>query len=188
LTSQISSSQRRRSSNKRKSSSRSVNSNKRGSYVPLLPELIGIRAGSQWHRQAEILGKGGQIQTKELWTTEALVDELENHIIQVKEEQQPNSSGSSFSFDRKYLNRAVAIIANWAKIEQNNQHHQFVYFLSDIMTNDVRIAAELIDLDRTAHSTISYVLHKVVERLFGLVSASWFYQSASEEIQVRLDP
>jgi hypothetical protein len=189
LTSQISSSQRRRSSNKRKSPSRSVNSSKRGNYVPLLPDIIGISAGSQWHQQDEIITQGGQILANELWTTESLVDKLTSHIIQVKEEEnkQPNSTGSS-SYDRKYLNCAVAVITNWSKIEQNHQHHQFVFSLSDIMTGDGRLTAELIDLGRTAPSTLAYVLHKVVQRLFELVGASWFYQSASVEIQVRFDP
>ena len=150
MTSQISSSQRR-SSNKRKSPSRSVNSSKRGSYVQLLPDIIGIRERSQ-AEQPEILTQGGQIQSTDLWTTESLVDKLTSHIIQVKEEnKQPNSTGSS-SYDRKYLNCAVAVIKNWSKIEQNHQHHQFVFFLSDIMTDDGRLAAELIDLRR--YSTI----------------------------------
>jgi hypothetical protein len=186
LTSQISSSQRRRSSNKRKSSSRSVNSNKRGSYVPLLPDIIGIRERSQ-AEQPEILTQGGQIQSTDLWTTESLVDKLTSHIIQVKEEnKQPNSTGSS-SYDRKYLNCAVAVITNWSRIEQNHQHHQFVFSLSDIMTGDGRLTAELIDLRSTASSTLAYALHKVVARIFDMVSASWFYQSASEEIKVRID-
>jgi hypothetical protein len=86
------------------------------------------------------------------------------------------------------LNCATAVITNWSRIEQNNQRHQFVFFLSDIVTNDNRIAAELIDLGHTAPPTLAYVLHKVVERLFELVGASWFYQSASVEIQVRFDP
>jgi hypothetical protein len=181
LTSQISSSQRRRPSNKR-----SVNNNKRGSYVQLLPDIIGIRKRSQ-AEQPEILTHGGQIQSTDLWTTESLVDKLTSHIIKVKEEnQQPNSTGSS-SYDRKYLNCAVAVITNWSKIEQNHQHHQFVFFLSDIMTGDSRLTAELIDLRSTAPSTLAYVLHKVVARIFDMVSASWFYQSASEEIKVRID-
>ena len=188
MTSQISSSQRSRSSNKRKSPSRSVNSSKWGNYVPLLPDIIGISAGSQWNQQDEILTQGGQILANELWTTESLVDKLTSHIIQVKEEnKQPNSTGSS-SYDRKYLNCAVAVITNWSKIEQNHQRHQFVFSLSDIMTGDGRLTAELIDLRSTAPSTLAYALHKVVARIFDMVSASWFYQSASEEIKVRFDP
>jgi hypothetical protein len=46
------------------------NSNKQESYVPLLPELIGIRAGRQMNH-AGVLAKGCQIQ-EDLWTTEAL--------------------------------------------------------------------------------------------------------------------
>jgi hypothetical protein len=189
LTLQLASLQRERSSDNRKTASAASirrRSSKLEGYVPLLPEIIGIRIGSQG--QPEILTKGGQIQTKELWTTEALVDNLVSRIIQVKEENElPNLTRSPFLYDRKYLNCAVAVIVNWSKIEQNNQRHQFVFFLSDIITNDGRLAAELIDLGRTTPSTLAYVLHKVVERLFDMVGASRFYQSASEKIQVRID-
>ena len=179
MTSQLTSLQR--SSNNRKSSDGVVrSSSKQESHFPLLPKIVGIHVGSQ----VEVLAKGGQIQTKELWTTETLVDKLESCIIQAKE---PNSLASS-SYNRKYLNCATAVITNWSRIEQNNQRHQFVFFLSDIVTNDNRIAAELIDLGHTAPPTLAYVLHKVVERLFELVGASWFYQSASVEIQMRFDP
>jgi hypothetical protein len=126
---------------------------------------------------------GGQIQVEELWTTEALIDKLGSWIIQVKE---PKSTGSSF-YNRKYLNCATAIITNWSKVEQNNQRHQFIFFLSDILPNNGRLAAELIDLGRTAPSTLAYVLHAVVQRLFEMVASGWFYQSAAEEIQVRFE-
>ena len=74
---------------------------KRGSYVQLLPDIIGIRERSQ-AEQPDILTQGGQIQSTDLWTTESLVDKLTSHIIQVKEDnKQPNSTGSS-SYDRNY--------------------------------------------------------------------------------------
>lgn len=149
---------------------------------------MGIRVGTQ-EQQHEILTKGGQIQTKGLWTTEALVDKLKSHIIEVNEEgkqQKPYSLGSLF-YDSKYLNRTVAVITNWSKIEQNRKHHEFVFSISDILTNDGRLAAELVDLSRTAPSTLAYVLHKVVEHLFDMVSSTWFYQSAAEEIKVRIN-
>jgi hypothetical protein len=173
------------SSNRNKCSftRRVIKNNTQESCPPLLPEITGIRVGSQ-AKKDEILTNGGQIQVEELWTTEALIDKLESWLIQVKE---PNSTGSSF-YNRKYLNCATAIITNWSKVEQNKGHHQFVFFLSDILPNNDRLAAELIDLSRTAPSTLAYVLHKVVQRLFEMVSAGWFYQSAAEEIQVRIDP
>jgi hypothetical protein len=189
MTLQLGSIQRKRSSNKSKPSpAGSVNtssSSKQQSYVPLLPQVRGIHIGI--HGQVEILSKGGQIQTKEHWTTEALVDELKNHILQVKEknQQQCNSQGSYF-YGRKYLNLAVEFIANWSKVAQNNQHHEFVFYISDIMTDDGRLAAELIDLSHTTPSTLAYVLHKVVGSIFEMIGASWFYQSASEETMVRI--
>ena len=119
MTSQLTSLQR--SSNNRKSSDGVVrSSSKQESHFPLLPKIVGIHVGSQ----VEVLAKGGQIQTKELWTTETLVDKLESCIIQAKE---PNSLASS-SYNRKYLNCATAVITNWSRIEQNNQRHQFVFF------------------------------------------------------------
>ena len=39
------------------------------------------------------------------------------------------------------------------------------------MTGDGRLAAELIDLRSTAPSTLAYALHKVVARIFDMVSA-----------------
>jgi hypothetical protein len=159
--------------------------NKDVSNVPLIPEIAGIRAGTQGPED-EIITQGGLIEVHDLWTTEALVDKLERCVIQIKE---PNSESSNPSlYNRKYLNSATAVITNWSKVEQNNGHHEFVFFLSDILQNNGRLAAELIDLGRTAPSTLGYVLHKVVQRLFEIVAGGWFYQSAAEEIKVRFDP
>lgn len=84
------------------------------------------------------------------------------------------------------MNHAAEVIANWSKIEQNNGNHEFVFSISDILTRDDRLAAELIDLGCTTTSTLAYILHKVVERIFEMIGASWFYQSASKEIQVTI--
>jgi hypothetical protein len=154
------------------------------SYVRLLPQVIGYRIGNQ--AQSEILTFGGQIRVEDFWSTEALIDELEDHIVQVRDQQQHLST--SFSNTRKYLHRAIEVITNWSKVEQTQQPHQFIFNLSDILRIDQRLAAELVDLDRTTPSTLAYVLHEVVKRLFGMVSAHWFYESAAEEIEVVIQP
>jgi hypothetical protein len=52
------------------------------------------------------------------------------------------------------------------------------------------VRAELLDLQRTKSSieTLSRVLHSAVSKIFVLASLAWFYESASKEIQVILEP
>jgi len=163
------------------------NEHKMLSTVPLIPEIARIRVQGQ---EDEIITQGGQIQVQDLWTTEALIDRLRIYIIQVKEEKkQPDSPrSSSFRYDRKYLNCAVAVIEDWSKVERTNRPPEFTFYLSDILASDKRLVAELIDLGNTSPTTISYVLHKVVEWLFEMVGVGWFYQSAAEDIKVRIEP
>lgn len=145
---------------------------------------MGYRVGSQG--QTQIQSVRGQIQVQDFWTTEALIDQLEGHIVRIRDQQQ-HLPTSSFSDTRKYLHHAVEVITNWSKVEQTQQPHQFIFSLLDILQNE-RLAAELVDLSRTAPSTLAYVLHEVVGRLFTMVSAGWFYESAAEEIKVVLEP
>jgi hypothetical protein len=132
--------------------------NKEVCTLPLIPEIGSIRVGSEG-QEDEIITKGGLIQVDDLWTTEALTDRVKSCIIQVKE-QKSQSPGSSlqFPYDRKYLNYAVDLIETWTKIEQANQSHTFVFHLSDLLTGDSRIVAELIDLNNTTPTTIAYIL------------------------------
>ena len=128
------------------------------------------------------------------WTTEAIIDDLEQCIVRVKEESQQPLFDSSFSYDLKYLNRTVYLIANWSKMEQNLQPHQFIFNLSDLMNNDDgnddrnKLVVELVDLHGAAPSSLANVLHQVLKRLFSRISASWFYESACKDIEVVLSP
>jgi hypothetical protein len=183
LTVQIASPKKKRRSRKSKLAAGAVQA-KKESHVTLLPKVIGSHVVSQG--QTEILDVQGQIQVQDHWTTEALIEKLEAHIVQVRN-QQPYSPASSFSDTRKYLRHAIEVITNWSKVEQTHRNHQFIFNLSDILLNE-RLAAELVALGRTAPSTLAYVLHEVVRRLFGMVSARWFYESAGEEIKVVLQP
>jgi hypothetical protein len=138
------------------------------------------------HRSEENKEFSASIQV-ELWTPEALIDRLKSLIIQVKEEKQQQPP-TRFPYDRKYLNKALELIENWSNIEQANESHVFIFHLSDLLRSDGKLVAELVDLANRAPSMLDDVLHKVLEWLFGLVCASWFYQSAAEDIQVRFDP
>jgi hypothetical protein len=160
---------------------------------PLLPKFVDAHIQHQGRPQNSI--KAGRVQVKDPWITESLTDQILQCIIQIKEEEEQTSSSSSSSlsllYGRKYINQAVRLIANWSKIEETNLKHEFVFYLSEIVANHDygrRLVAELIDLGNTAPSTLNYLLHEVVKRLFAMVSALWFYRSAAEEIEVRLMP
>jgi hypothetical protein len=184
-TFRIPSPKRKKPSVKDKSSSAEAVRGKQECSVPLLPEVRDYHVESQ--RQTDKLTIGGQILVRDPCTTEALIDKLERCVVSVRDQEQ-DLPVSSFIYDRKYLNRAIAVIKDWSKVELNVQHHQFIFNLSDIRRSDQRLVAELIDLDRTASSTLSRALHEVVKRLFSMVSAGWFYESAAEEIQVIFEP
>lgn len=120
----------------------------------------------------------GFIKYRPVWTAEKLVDELENYIVRIKEDKQQQH-------ERKYLQHAVQVIADWTKLTDSDKPHVFVFDLSDF-SKDEMIATEIYNLSRSDPSTLAHVLHKIVERLFTMVSARWFYESAAEEIQVVL--
>jgi hypothetical protein len=50
------------------------------------------------------------------------------------------------------------------------------------------VANEIRELEKEASTTLAYVLREVVKRLFANVSASWFYESVCDEIEVMLKP
>jgi hypothetical protein len=111
-------------------------------------------------------------------TIEALIDELEHCVVRVKAADGSNS--------RIYLQCAVKLISDWSRVGNRYGTHQFVFNLSDIKSDALN--AELIDLGNSTHSTLIRVLHAVLNRLFDQVSASWFYLSAADDIEVLLKP
>jgi hypothetical protein len=129
-------------------------------------------------------------------TTEALKDKLTDCIIC------KNNRG-------KYLNKAVAVLYDWYSIEnephegeaeeaegtEGHQNHVFKFQIGDILEANCKEEGldviceffELIDREH-AESTFDSVLRETVRRLFQLISASWFYESAANEITVELTP
>jgi hypothetical protein len=115
-----------------------------------------------------------------VWTTQKLIDELENYIVRIKGEQQQQQQ-------RKYLQRAIKDITYWTQINDSGKPHVFVFDTIDF-AKDEMISTELYNLSRSNPSTLEYVLHEVVARLFAMISSKWFYESAAEEIKVILKP
>jgi hypothetical protein len=127
------------------------------------------------------------------WTTQTLTDKLLDSIT-----CKNNRS--------KYLAKAVAVIYNWTKIEieeregeeegeQHRQNHLITFELGDILnancSEDGRnVVYELNSLINEGH--IEYVLdiimRKSVKRLFEMISAGWFYESAANQIGVEVIP
>jgi hypothetical protein len=147
--------------------------------------------------------KGGLVDIGgEFWSTEKLADELFYCLAKKEPEPElvcvPSGSNDNYSNNidllehyeskntilyRKYIIRAEKLAGSYLKDKANI----FVINLSDL---DERLQAELLDLQRTKSSrdTLSQVLHSVVGRIFALASLAWFYESASEEIKVILEP
>jgi hypothetical protein len=73
---------------------------------------------------------------------------------------------------RKYIIRAEKLAGAYC----NDGPNIFVINLVDLTE---RLQAELIDLQaaKNSRSTLAYVLHSVVGRIFALASLAWFYES-----------
>jgi hypothetical protein len=186
------------------SSKRAKTSKPNARPKPLLPQVIGIRANSDGG--LELVTASGLVDlADEHWTTERLVDEL--FYCLVKKESEPelvttlyvnNENLYCKSVDllehyesnktilyRKYIIRAEQSAGTYC----NGGPIIFIINLADLTE---RLKAKLIDLHRTkkSRSTLSYVLHSAVYRIFAMASLSWFYDSASlsHEIKVVIQP
>lgn len=126
-------------------------------------------------------------------TIETLIDKLADLIIHVK-----SSRISRYHDKRKYLTRTAEFIttSDWS----DNKTNIFSFELSNISairdddceSNIInvgdRIISELVQLYKTAPSTLDYVLRETLRCLFEMLSASWFFKSARKQIHVELMP
>jgi hypothetical protein len=155
------------------------NSNKQESYVPLLLELIGIRAGRQMNH-AGVLAKGGQIQVEDLWTTEAFVDELFLCLAGVKE-YVTNKENSKQVTVRKYYHQARNLM-KWIPIAKPSP--PFVIYISDLTPN---VKDRLDELARTYKDTLTYILKQSVGRIFENLDFDYYHLSIARNLKVGLE-
>jgi hypothetical protein len=192
------------SSIKRKSIKPNSNKMKKRNRRPklLLPQVIGVYPNSDG--ELGLVTADGLVDVgDEHWATEKLVDDLLYCLV--KKEAEPklvtipcanNESSYCKSIDlseqyesnntllyRKYIICAKRSASTYC----NERPIIFVVNLADLPD---RLKAELIDLQATKsnRTTLAYVLHSAVARIFAMASLRWFYESASQEIKVILQP
>ncbi len=156
------------------------NSNKQESYVPLLLELIGIRAGRQVNH-AGVLAKGGQIQVEDLWTTEAFIDELFLCLAGVKEIITNDESYGKQITVRKYYRQARDLM-KWIPVAKPSP--RFVVYFSDLTPN---VKDRLDELARTYKDTLTYILKQSVGRIFENLDFDYYHLSIARNLKVRLE-